>query len=621
MGQTSSKFLVYDPASFATPYTPSPSNVVSEEEKAKWRSYDYVIVGGGSAGCVLASRLSEDPNATVLLIEAGQSHEQSLYTRIPLAFNKLFKTAFDWNYETTPQKAFDGRTVYWPRGRMLGGTSSMNAMIYHRGDPADFDAWERQGAKGWGYEALKKYFIKSQRYIPQASHTVDESIQGSNGPWVHTHVPTAPVCSKILEAAEKVGVPLRDDFNTGDNTIGAGPFLAAIDEKHERGSSATAYLTPDVLQRPNLTVAVTITTERILFTKKEDGTPTAVGVQISSKRDGPRFAVGANREVIVCAGVIGSPQILQLSGIGPSAHLTELGIPVIRDLPAVGANLKDHLSAGAVNFRARPDSGTWDHLAQNPLYAAAALIRWLTFGTGPMSSLSFQLGMFIRSDDERLPLGPPLPTKDMSSGPRAPDIEYMWVPLTVINHGLGYPPAGTYGISVGSLLLKPASSGTVRLRSTDPYDHPLIDGNYLSDESDVNVLIKSVRFLLHLAHTPPLSDVLDLRTSTTGSKDDIFWPGDADPDKITDEQIKEFIKNAGQSALHPVSPHPTSSVRMGDEPTTSAVDPELRVHGVDGLRVVDASVFPDQVSGHPWAVVVAIAERAADLIKSVHASA
>ncbi|KAL1937412.1 hypothetical protein VTO73DRAFT_13748 [Trametes versicolor] len=607
MGHTSSKYLVTNPSSFATPHNPGASSLVAGDDTTRWRTYDYVIVGGGTAGCVLASRLSENPGTTVLLIEAGQSHEQNLFTRIPLAFAKLFKTVLDWNYQTTPQKAFNGRSIYWPRGKMLGGTSSMNAMIYHRCDTADFDDWERQGAQGWGYESLKKYFLKAQRYVPRAAHAIDASHQGSDGPWVHTHVPTAPICSKILEAAENLGLPLPDDFNAPDSSIGAGPFVAAVDEKHERSSSATAYLTPEVLKRPNLTVAISVTTEKVLFERTPEGTPKAVGVQLSASRKGPRFAVGASRVVIICAGAVGSPQILQLSGVGPSAHLTQLGIPIVQDLPAVGDNLRDHVSAGAIVFRARK-GWTWDHLTQNPFHAAVAILRWLLWGTGPMASLSFQLGMFIRSDDEGLPLGPPLPTKDMSSSPRSPDLEFMFVPLTVINQGLGFPPLGTYGITVGSLLLKPSSSGTVRLRTSNPYDHPLIDGNYLADESDLNVLIKSVRFLLHLARTKPLSDVLDLRSTTT--KDSLFWPGDADPDKITDEEIKEFIKNSGQSALHP-----TSSVRMGTDPQTSAVDSELRVHGVQALRVVVASVFPDQVSGHPCAVVIAIAERAADLIK------
>ncbi|KAI0369253.1 GMC oxidoreductase [Pilatotrama ljubarskyi] len=615
MGHASSRTFLSTPSSFATPYNPASSSLVNEDEISGWASYDYVVVGGGKPGCVLASRLSEDPDVTVLLIEAGSSHEQSLFSRIPLGFPRLFQTVYDWKYETTPQKAFAGRAVYWPRGKILGGTSSTNGMIYHRGDPAGSNAdaihrFRRLGEARCarvGIESLRRYFRKAERYVPRASHDIDPMNHGSDGPWIHTHVPTAPICSRIIQAAETLGIPSSDDFNSPAGTLGAGSFVAAVDERHERSSSATAYLNREVLARPNLTVAVTVMTEKVLFVESSDGRRRAVGVQVSSSREGQRFAVAAKREVILCAGVMGSPQILQLSGVGPADHLKSLAIPVIHDLPAVGDYLRDHVSAGAIIFRARP-GWTWDHLSQNPLSAAAAILQWLMFGTGPMASLCFQMGLFIRSDDERLPFGPALPAKDLSSGPRAPDLEYMFVPLAVINYGLSYPPKGTRGFTVGSLLLKPASWGTVRLRSSDPHDHPLIDANYLADESDLNILIKSVRFILHLARTPPLSDVLDLRPST--DKDSIFWPGDADPEKITDDEIIDFIKKAGQSALHP-----TSSVRMGTDPKTSAVDPELRVHGLDALRVVDASVFPDQVSGHPCALVIAMAERAADLIR------
>ncbi|CDO68788.1 GMC oxidoreductase [Trametes cinnabarina] len=510
----------------------------------------------------------------------------------------------------------------------------MNAMIYHRCDPSDFDAWERQGAVGWGYESLRKYFLKAEKYIPRQPHSADPKNHGTNGMVAHSHVPIAPICETILQATENLGIPVTDDFNTCEGTIGAGPFAAAVDEKHERSSTATAYLTSDVLRRPNLTVAVTVMTERILFAQTPEGAPRAVGIQVSSRRSGPRFAVGASKEVIVCAGAIGSPQLLQLSGIGDSEHLSKLNIPLVREVPAVGRNLLDHVSAGALIFRARAGR-TWDYLVQNPFRAAGALLKWLMFGTGPMASLATQVGIFVRTDDERLPFGAPLSVVDRSSGPRAPDLEMVMVPFAVINHGLGYPPWGTYGITTGSIVLKPASSGTVLIMSADPYEHPVIDANYLADENDVKMLVKAVRFLLALARTPPLSDALEFREST--KKGDMFWPGDADPDKVrmrrsraitkslngplptihpqlTDEDIKEFIRDYGQSSWHP-----TSSVRMGADPKTSAVDPQLRVHRVKALRVIDSSVFPDQVSGHPCAVVVAMAEKAADMIRQDHA--
>ncbi|KAI0327374.1 GMC oxidoreductase [Cubamyces sp. BRFM 1775] len=602
MGHTSSRSLVYQPSSFATPYTPSVEDFVADDQ-ATWRAYDYVIVGGGTAGCVLASRLSEDARHTVLLVEAGDSHEKSFFSRIPLAFVRQFRSPFDWNYATTPQAAFGGRSIYWPRGKILGGSSSINAMVYHRCDPSDFDSWERQGATGWGYASLKKYFIKAEKYIPIPSQRVDPYEHGSNGPLSNSHVPIAPICSNFLEAAETLGIPLTNDLNTSRGTLGVAPFTATVDEKHE----TTAYLSADVLKRPNLTVAVCMMTEKVLFAKGSNGTPRAVGIQLSSSHSGPRFAVAANKEVILCAGSIGSPHILQLSGVGCAKHLAEQGIPLVRDLPAVGRNMKDHVTSGPLLFRARA-GWTWDYLTQSPWRAAAALAKWFLSGTGPMSSVPFQVGIFVRADDDRLPFGPPLPVQDRSSGPQAPDLEFVVVPFAGTNQGLGLPPRGTYGISTGSVVLKPASSGTIMIKSKDPYDHPVIDANYLADESDMNMLIKSIRFLLRLARTPPLLDVLDIRTSTT--KGDLFWPGDADPDKITDDEIKEFIRDSGHSSWHPVS-----SVRMGNDPKTSAVDVNLRVHGVDALRVMDASVFPDQISGHPCAVIVAMAEKAADMIQ------
>ncbi|KAI0776751.1 GMC oxidoreductase [Trametes elegans] len=608
MGLSFSK-IVHQVASVASPYTGGPSNYVPDDERVKWRSYDYVIVGGGSAGCVLAARLSEDPNTTVLLVEAGQSHEASLFTRIPLVFSNLCRSVFDWNYETVPEKAFGERTIYWPRGKILGGTSAINALIYHRCEPSDFDAWERQGAHGWGSESLSKYFTKAEDYVTPKLCNENTASYGKGGPLKISDCPIIPICDRTITAAGNLGLPVLNDFNGPKGSIGAAPFTGVVDEKHERSSTAAAYLTKDVLARPNLTVAVTVTTERVLFAQPSAGSevPRAIGVQLSQSRDGPRYAVTANHEVIVCAGVVGSPQVLQLSGIGSASHLESLDIPVVRDLPAVGSNLLDHVSSGAITFRARR-GWTLDHLTQNPLLSLLALLRWLVSGTGLMASLGFQTGIFLRSDDESLPLGPPLPTKDTTSGPNAPDLELMFVPLTVINHGTSFPPYGTYGLSVAPLLLKPSSAGTVRLRTKNPYDHPLIDGNYLADESDRNKLIRLTRFVLRLARTAPLSDALDLRPST--SDRGVFWPGDVDPDKCTDEEIKEYIRERGQSALHP-----TSSVRMGADPQTSAVDPSLRVHGVHGLRVVDASVFPDQVSGHPCAVVIAVAERAADLIR------
>ncbi|TBU31303.1 GMC oxidoreductase [Dichomitus squalens] len=607
MGYGHSRLLATDPSQYATPWSPADGAAVIPP--GEWNSFDYVIVGGGTAGCVLASRLSEDPSVTVLLIEAGTSHRSSFFSRIPMGFPRLFNTIYDWKYRTQPQRELGDRPVDWQRGKILGGSSSINAQLYHECDPADFDSWESQGATGWGYESMRKYFRKAERYMSHPSHLVDPSGHGRDGPWITSHVPIAPISAKVIEAAKTLGIPASNDFNTSEGTLGAGYFVASIDEKHERTSAATAYLREEVLKRPNLLVAISTTTEKILFSSDETGDPTAVGVQISRGERAAKYVVGARKEVILSAGAIGSPQLLLLSGIGPRAHLEKLNIPVVRDLPKVGQNLLDHFSAGALLFRAKPGF-TWDWVVYNIFWSAVALVQWLILGTGPLSSLATQVGIFVRSDDPNLPYGESLPVTDMSSGPRAPDIEFAIAPFVVIESGAHTPPRGTHGITAGSVLLKPCSKGSIELRSASVYDHPIIDPNYLSNESDWNVMIRATRLLLRLARAPPLSDALDLRTLSAPG-DPLFWPGDADPEKIMDEEIKAVIRRYGQSAWHP---RQTSSARMGSSPHDSVVDIELRVHCVRGLRVVDASSFPDQVSGHPCAVVVAMAEKAAELI-------
>ncbi|OBZ71487.1 L-sorbose 1-dehydrogenase [Grifola frondosa] len=552
MGNSSSKPFVSDPTTFATPKTTSTPHAGDLEPN--WKSYDYVIVGGGTAGCVLASRLSENPDVTVLVIEAGARNDDVLFSRIPLAFSRMFRGPYDWQYKTTPQKSLQGRSVYWPRGKLLGGSSSINAMVYHHCAPEDFDDWVRQGALGWGYETMRKYFNKAERYIPHSRHDLDASLHGTSGPWITSHLPCAPISDKILEACDEVGISQIKDFNTSEGTLGASKFVAFVDEKHERSSAATAYLDKEVLKRPNLTVVLSVVTEKVLFSSDADGMPRAVGVQVSTSKSGPSFVVGANKEVILCAGSIASPQLLMISGVGPAGHLSKFDIPIVCDLPAVGQNLMDHFSAGSMAIRAKPGV-TWDEYRSNPIRAVLALIQWLIFRTGPMCSLGSQIGMFVRSDDHQLHFNQAgsaaLPTIDMTSGKGAPDIELLACPFTVINSGLTRPPRGTSGITAvsyqttsiyglmvlifylikGAILLKPCSKGKIELQSSSIWDHPLIDANYLSHQSDVNMMIKATRLLLRIARTKSLSSWLDVKNSTEPTGD-FFWPGDADPDTV-----------------------------------------------------------------------------------------
>ncbi|KAI0742838.1 GMC oxidoreductase [Daedaleopsis nitida] len=600
------------PADYATPLSSTSTNNTSDDSLAgshsSWRSYDYVVVGGGTAGCVLASRLSENPDITVLLLEAGKPQEDDILSRIPMAAAKMFRGPSDWNYETTSQKELGDRKLHWARGKILGGSSSMNFMVYHHCTPEDFNSWERLGAQGWSYESMKKYFAKSERHVPNPTRPLDPSSRGKDGPVITQHIETAPIVETFLQAAANLGIPPTEDFNTSPGTLGDSAFLGCVDELHERCSTSRAYLPREVLQRPNLTVATEVTTEKIIFSEDRHAPPAAVGVQICTTSDSPRFVVGARKEVILCAGAVGSPQLLMLSGIGPASRLTEVGVPVVRDMSQVGQNLYDHLMPGPVSFRAKPGA-TFDSAVYAPIQSLLSFLRWRVYGTGPLSSIPVPAAVFVRSDDPNLPYGDGLSVVDTTTGPGAPDIEIGITPFAVTSHDTIKPPPGTYGFTMGAAMLRPQSTGSIRLRSASIFDHPVIDPNYLSTPSDWNGAIRATRLVLRLARTPPLSDWLDVGECDTHG--DSFAMGARDPDEVTEDELRKYIQERGRTAWHP-----TSTARMGKSEEDSVVDSELRVHGVHGLRVVDASVFPEQVSGHPTAVIIAMAERAADLIKN-----
>ncbi|EIM79461.1 GMC oxidoreductase [Stereum hirsutum FP-91666 SS1] len=604
----SSQSYLTDPSKWATPVKET------GEGGDNWKVYDYVIVGGGTAGCVLASRLSEDAGTTVLLIEAGNSHEKEFLTRIPLAWPRLLKTRVDWDYETTPQKHANDRVIPIPRGKVVGGSSSINALLWQHCSPEDFDEWVKLGAEGWSYEELKPFILKSEKFTPSPAHPdVQTSDHGSEGLWKIGYAPPAPIHEHILDACEEIGVPRIADMSTADGPRGASTFMSFVDGKGGRHSVANAYLTPSVLARPNLTISVNTYTEKIIFsTTGEDSAegPRAIGVQVSQSRDGRKWRVKAAKEVIVCCGTIATPQLLLLSGLGPSSHLNSLSPPIriIKDLPQVGLNYFDHISAGPLNIRAKPGY-TFDYL-NGPLSGLNAMVKWLIWGTGPMASLASPGAAFVRSDDERIPFDGRSSTavdiRDTTSGPNAPDLEIVWFPVAV----LGVPtPKNVHGVSIGVVALKPESSGSVRLKTNNVYDKPLVDPDFFSSENDLNTVVRGVRFSLRLARTERMKGIFDLdeREEDTTSG---FWPGDADPDMITDEEIKMFVRRNCAAAFHP-----TSTCRISPTSDTGVVNPTLRVHGVKGLRICDASVFPSQLSGHPAAIVVGIAEKAADMIR------
>ncbi|OCH93152.1 GMC oxidoreductase [Obba rivulosa] len=628
MGLSASSPLQGSPEMYATrlPEDSADPTKAESTDTQGWKQYDYIVVGGGTAGCVLASRLSEDRRITVLLLEAGRSHNGRLVdmTHIPIAFQQLFKTEVDWDFETTSQKNVDERRIYYPRGKVLGGCSGTNAGIFHHCAPEDFDDWEKIGAAGWGYKDMRPYLLKAEKYLPNpAFPNVKVDNRGSSGHiFTRKSEDAAPVNKVIIEACGKLGIPYTEDLNTPSGTLGATEFIGTIDTTGKRSSTASAYLTPSVLARPNLTVGINVRVERIVFSSSDsadtDATPRASGVIIATSPSSPRFGVCVSREVIVCAGAVATPQLLMLSGVGPAAELNELGIAVVKDLPHVGRNLADHITCGSLVFRARRGPRiTLDHLA-HPLHGALALAQWLLTGRGPMASIAASAGAFLRADDPALrgafasAASPGVAVRDRTSGAGAPDIEIAWGAAVLLDNGLQKPPPGCPGLTFSAIALRPESTGAITLASRSVWSAPLIDTNYFASENDLNVLVRGTRLLLRLARTEPLASLLDLEPHPDGVLDgeDVFWPGSADPDAVTDEQLKAWIRKKAGPVFHPVS-----TARMGAGAGDSVVDNVLRVHGVAGLRVVDASVFPTQVSGHPCAVVVAMAERAAELIR------
>ena len=516
--------------------------------------YDYVIVGAGSAGCVLANRLSADPDVRVLLLEAGAEDTRDS-VQIPAAFGQNFKTVTDWNYETQPEKHLHARRLYWPRGKVLGGSSSINAMIYIRGNRVDYDGWAADGAHGWGYGDVLGYFIRAEHNERGA-----DDYHGVGGPLnVADQRGPSPMSHAFVDACEQAGFPRNPDFN-GDHQEGCG--LYQVTQRGGRRLSAyRAYVTP-VLERPNLTVRSDALAQRVLF----DG-QRAVGV--AYRHGGRVHEVRADAEVVLCGGAVNSPQLLMLSGVGPAHHLREHGIDVVADVPGVGENLQDH-----------PAVGLLEHSRGASLVDATRASQMLAFyarGRGMLTSNVGEAGLFLRTRDD-------LP---------APDIQFHFAPVAFEDHGLTEPFG--HGYTMGVTLVGVASRGQVRLRSADPTWKPAIHANYLEADEDLESLVSGLRLARELCRRPALA---------TWSRGE-YLPG-AGVD--TEEGLREYVRARAETLYHP-----TSTCRMGED-DGSVTDPELRVHGVEGLRVVDASVMPAVVRGNTNAPTIMIAERGADLI-------
>jgi choline dehydrogenase len=520
--------------------------------------HDYVIVGAGSAGCVLANRLSEDPSVRVLLIEAG-GRDRHPNIRIPAAFAKQFKTKLDWDLATEPEPSCDGRSLYIPRGKGLGGSSSMNAMLYVRGNPLDYEGWVAAGADGWGWEDVLPYFLKAEDNQRGASE-----YHATGGPLrVEDERSPRPLTGRFLAACETVGIPRIDDYNGPEQD---GAALAQVTQRNgRRWSAADAYLRP-ALTRPNLEV---VTGALVSGLEIRDGA--AVGVRYSRRRGGERLA-RAGREVVLSAGAIGSPQLLLLSGVGPAEQLHGLGLPVVHDLPGVGENLQDHPYVTCV----------WDVPGGGSLADAEtpkALLEYLLRRTGPLTSTIAEAFAFVRSR-------PGLP---------APDLQFHFGPAYFVDNG--FEEYDGHAITTGPVLVKPRSRGRVRLRSADPSAKPRILTNSLAADEDIEALRAGVERAREIAAAGPLAEVVGRE----------LFPG---PTVDTDDAVLADIRRRVELLYHPVG-----TCRMGGG-ADAVVSPDLRVHGLDGLRVVDASVMPAIVSGNTNAPTIMIAEKAADLIRS-----